>query len=366
MYIIGISGKSGSGKSYFSKLLQDNLRAINKTVAIINFDSIGHIVVKEISYVQKELKKAFGDKILDENGLISRKKLSDLVFNDSSALSKLNSITLPYMCKQIDNILEDFNNYDYVIFDYALLPKIQKYFNMCNYKVLIKSDICKRKERIILRDKISEEKFQKREISSIVYSEFDFNSVINNNVENKIMDLALYISTVITTLNDNKKIAYYPGSFDPITYGHINIIEKALKLGFDEIVVAITANSSKKATMFTLQERYNMVKDLYKYNNQIKVILVESGKASVKIAEEHNCQAMIRGLRNVTDFEYELNMSKVNYTISDVETIFLTADHKYDFISSSTARELAYLGEDISFYVPPLIRKQIIKKLNNK
>lgn len=364
MYIIGISGKSGSGKSYFSKLLCNYLKSINKKVAIIDFDEIGHIVVKENSYVQKSLKKTFGEKILDENGIISRKKLSNLVFNDTLALKTLNSITLPHMCKQIDNMLVYLDECDYVIFDYALLPMIKKYFNMCNFKLLIKCDIDKREERIIHRDNISEEKFQKRENSSVKYCEFDFDKVIKNNEETTIDDLVLYISTVITTLNDNKKIAYYPGSFDPITYGHMNIIEKTLKLGFDEIIVAVTANSSKKATMFTLQERYNIIKNLYKYNNKVRVILVEAGKASVKVAEKYNCKAMIRGFRNVTDFECELNLSKVNSTISNVETVFLTADHKYDFISSSTTRELAYLDENISFYVPSLIEKEIIKKLN--
>ena len=343
----------------------NSFKKSNKEAVSIDIDKIGHDVVSHDEKVKKVLKQRFGEKIL-ENNVISRKKLSDLVFSNKKALDLLNRITLPAMCKEIENLLLSYSKYDYVILDYALLPNMKNIFNLCNYKILLESCVYDRKRRIIIKDTIDEDTFQKREDATIKYNTKDFDMIINNeNYISYLNDMANCIVFHLNEKNKNLKIAYYPGSFDPITYGHMDIIDKALKIGFDKIIIAVTKNNSKKTPMFSLEERYNMIKELYKYNPNIDVVLIDKNIASIKVAKMYNCKAMIRGLRNVTDFEYEIDLSKVNSTISDVETIFLTASHKYDFISSSTTRELANLGEDISFYVPPIIKKIIQKKLSN-
>ena len=232
---------------------------------------------------------------------------------------------------------------------------------------MVEASLDERKTRALSRDNITEEKFFEREKACLSYNPKDFDIVIQNTSDIDYDGLSLITKLAYVTcynlINSHKKAAYYPGSFDPITYGHIDMIEKTLKIGFDKIIVAVTANASKKSSMFTLKERVNMIQELFKSNPKVEVIAVEPGKASVKVAEKLECSTMIRGLRNVTDFEYELNLSKVNSTLSNVETVFLTASHKYDFVSSSVTRELAYLNEDISSYVPPLIEKKIREKI---
>ena len=154
----------------------------------------------------------------------------------------------------------------------------------------------------------------------------------------------------------------YPGSFDPITKGHMNIIEQASEL-FDEVVVAIMINSQKKNSFFTKEERLEMISTLYKNYKNIKVVL-ETG-AAVDVAILYKCKAIIRGLRSLTDFDYEVQLSQVNKDISDdqVNTICLFADKNYQFISSSMVKEVFNLNKSITKYVDPLIEeKMLIKK----
>lgn len=157
------------------------------------------------------------------------------------------------------------------------------------------------------------------------------------------------------------KRVLYPGSFDPITKGHMNVIKQATDL-FDEVVVAVMFNPAKKNPFFTLEERVELIKELYQDNNQVKVI---SGKgATVKLAKEHNCKAIIRGLRGVTDFDYEIQLSTINRKLShnEVGTVCLFPEPEYQYISSSVVREVFSLNEPIDDYVEPTIEKAMTKK----
>ena len=152
----------------------------------------------------------------------------------------------------------------------------------------------------------------------------------------------------------------YPGSFDPITKGHMNIVEQASEL-FDEVIIAILQNP-KKNPMFTAQERLEMISELYKNYNNIKVV-IGSG-ATVDIAILNDCKAIVRGLRSLTDYDYEVQMQQINKDISNnqVNTICLFADKEYQFISSSMVKEVLSLDKDISKYVDPLVEKQLLLK----
>ena len=158
------------------------------------------------------------------------------------------------------------------------------------------------------------------------------------------------------------KKVLYPGSFDPITKGHINIINQACDL-FDEVVVAILKNPNKKTSFFTSEERLEIIKEIYKNNPKVSVILSDS-KAAVDVALENNCNGIVRGLRSVTDFEYEIGLSQINKEISNglVNTICLFADNNYQFISSSVVRELFYLDKDVSKYVDDVVLERINQK----
>ena len=154
----------------------------------------------------------------------------------------------------------------------------------------------------------------------------------------------------------------YPGSFDPITKGHMNVIKQASDL-FDEVIIAVLQNSSKKTRLFTIEERLEIIKKLYKEVNNIKV--VSGSGASVDIAMLYKCRAIVRGIRGLSDYDYEVSLNYINKDISngEVNTICLFADIDYQFISSSVVKEVFNLDKDISKYVDPLVKeKMLIKK----
>lgn len=157
------------------------------------------------------------------------------------------------------------------------------------------------------------------------------------------------------------KKVLYPGSFDPITKGHMNVIDQATDL-FDEVVIAIMQNSAKKNQFFTPEERQQLIKEIYQDNSQVKVVIGE--KAAANLAIKEGCIAMIRGLRGVTDFDYEIQLSTINRQISnnEINTVCLFPESNYQYISSSVVREVFSLNEDISSYVHPVVAKAMVKK----
>ncbi len=157
------------------------------------------------------------------------------------------------------------------------------------------------------------------------------------------------------------KKAFYAGSFDPITKGHLNVINQASNL-FDEVVVAVMQNSSKKNPFFTLEERVELVKQVVE--NIDNVTVVTGTGASYKLAKLYECQAMIRGLRGVTDFDSEIQLATTNRKLSnrEISTICLFPDQEYQYISSSIVRELFALDEPIDDYVEPVVKEAMVKK----
>lgn len=153
----------------------------------------------------------------------------------------------------------------------------------------------------------------------------------------------------------------YPGSFDPITKGHMNIIYQASEL-FDEIVVAILKNPNKKSGMFTLEERYEMISELYDKMNNIRVVIGTG--ASVDVALLNDCKAIIRGLRSLSDYDYEIQLQQINKDISHnkVNTVCLFADKDYQFVSSSMVKEVFNLDKNISPYVDDSVMKRMLIK----
>jgi len=153
-----------------------------------------------------------------------------------------------------------------------------------------------------------------------------------------------------------KKIALYPGTFDPITNGHFDIIERALNL-FDEVIVAVAISEDKKP-MFTLQERINMVKESVK--NLKNVTVLGFNNLTVELASEHNATILIRGLRAVSDFEYELQLGYLNNSLDDtIETVYLMPKLQHAFISSSIVRNLLKFNSKTEHLVPKEVQRII-------
>ncbi|KLO23916.1 MULTISPECIES: pantetheine-phosphate adenylyltransferase [unclassified Marinitoga] len=156
--------------------------------------------------------------------------------------------------------------------------------------------------------------------------------------------------------------AIYPGSFDPITFGHLNIINRASKI-FDELYVVVLHNVNKRY-FFTKEERIKITKDSLKDFPNIHVESYEG--LLVDYAEEKKINVVIRGLRAVSDFEYELQLANANRSLNkNVEILFLMTDTEFSFISSTIVKEVAKFGGNISQWVPENVEKAIIKKISN-
>ncbi len=154
-------------------------------------------------------------------------------------------------------------------------------------------------------------------------------------------------------------IAVYPGSFDPATYGHLDIIKRA-SVSFDKVIVGVLHNSAK-SPLFSVEERVNILKEATK--DMSNVIIKSFDGLSVNFARENKAKVIVRGLRAVTDFEYELQMAQTNRVLApDIDTVFLTTSLEYAYLSSTIMKEVAKFGGDISRFAP----QKIVKAVNSK
>lgn len=159
------------------------------------------------------------------------------------------------------------------------------------------------------------------------------------------------------------KTAIYPGSFDPVTLGHYDIIERSSKI-FDRLIVGVL-NNSAKSPLFSVEERVKMLKDVTKGLPNVEVMAFDG--LLIDFARAKEAQVIVRGLRAVTDFEYELQMAQTNRVIApDIDTIFLTTNLKYSYLSSSIVKEIAGYQGDISEFLHPAVAEKVREKLANK
>ena len=157
--------------------------------------------------------------------------------------------------------------------------------------------------------------------------------------------------------------AVYPGSFDPVTKGHLDIIERAATI-VDELVVGVL-NNNVKTPLFSVEERVNMLIDVTRHIPNVRVEAFSG--LSVEFVKKCNASFIVRGLRAVTDFEYELQMAQTNRSIDrEVDTLFLTTALNYAYISSTIVKEVASYGGDISGFVPPSVVEQVYHKIEQK
>ena len=157
------------------------------------------------------------------------------------------------------------------------------------------------------------------------------------------------------------RVAIYPGSFDPITYGHMDIIDRGCGL-FDKVIVAI-AKSEAKNPMFSLEDRIHLAASIYEGNEKVEVVGFPR-KLTVDLAKDYKAWAIIRGLRAVSDFEYEFQLATMNRSLApDIESIFLTPKESLIYVSSSLIKEISDLKGDISKFVHPTVEQALRAKL---
>jgi len=155
--------------------------------------------------------------------------------------------------------------------------------------------------------------------------------------------------------------AMYPGTFDPITLGHEDFVRRAAKL-YDKVVVAVAADTGSKTTMFSFDERVELAKQALADISNVDVAGYQG--LTIDFAHDNGLAVIVRGLRAVSDFEYEFQLASMNrHLTQDVETAFLTATDKFTFISSTRVREVATLGGDVTEFVSPLVKEALLTKV---
>ena len=154
-------------------------------------------------------------------------------------------------------------------------------------------------------------------------------------------------------------IAMYPGSFDPVTRGHLDIIKRSSRM-FDKLIVAVLVNSAK-TPLFTVEERVAMLRECCKDMPNVEVDSFNG--LTVSFAKQKGATVMVRGLRAVTDFENEIQLAHTNYAMMpEIETVFLATAIKWSYLSSTIVREAAHYGQDVSRFVPPNVEKELLAK----
>lgn len=158
--------------------------------------------------------------------------------------------------------------------------------------------------------------------------------------------------------------AMYPGTFDPITLGHEDFVRRAAKL-YDKVVVAVAADTGSKTTMFSFDERVDMAKQTLAHIDNVEVAGYEG--LTINFAHENGLAVIVRGLRAVSDFEYEFQLASMNrHLTEEVETAFLTPTDKFTFISSTLVREVATLGGDVTEFVSSTVKEALLQKVGRK
>ena len=153
--------------------------------------------------------------------------------------------------------------------------------------------------------------------------------------------------------------ALCPGSFDPVTNGHLDIIERTAR-HFDTVIVAVIRNPQKSQSLFTLEERQEMLHEVTAHLTNIKIEFFKG--LLVEFAKEHEASAIVKGLRAISDFDYELQMAQMNQRLSGIDTFFISTSPQYSFLSSSLVREVAKFGGDVSTMVPAVVAKRLAER----
>lgn len=340
--IVGVCGKSGSGKTYFSNLLEKygNFR-------VLHVDDMIHQILETDDF-RKVFIERYG-KIFLENGKIQRQKLGEYLFSNQETMKSYNQLIWPWIEKLIDKEIECNQN---IVIDWMQLP-MTKYFQMCDQKILMQSPQKFRQNRVVQRDEISSVYFEKREAYMLEYEQGSFDITLENKGENLDNEAINFLKKIGSFM-----VGFYAGSFDPFTIGHLNMIKKASYL-FDELIVGIGHNFEKKRH-YPVSEMEEVIRyTLQRAEIFAKVVSYQG--LTLEEARKYHSNYLIRGLRDQTDYQYEEEIAAYNEVHGDIDTLYLRAG-KVGNISSTLVRRKLEIGEDVKEFVPEPVYQYLMKK----
>lgn len=157
--------------------------------------------------------------------------------------------------------------------------------------------------------------------------------------------------------------ALCPGSFDPVTNGHLDIVERTAR-HFDDVIIAVIRNPQKAQSLFSLEERQEMLREVTAHLPNVRIEFFKG--LLVEFAREHGAEAIVKGLRAVSDFDYELQMAQMNQRLSGIDTFFISTSPQHSFLSSSLVKEVARFGGDVSSMVPPMVAKRLADRFGDR
>ena len=157
--------------------------------------------------------------------------------------------------------------------------------------------------------------------------------------------------------------ALCPGSFDPVTNGHLDIIERTAR-HFDDVIVAVIRNPQKTASLFTLEERQEMLAEEISHLDNVRILFFKG--LLVEFAKQHGAESIVKGLRAVSDFDYELQMAQMNQRLSGVDTLFMSTSPEYSFVSSSLVKEVATYGGDVAHLLPESVHRRMLERIRER
>lgn len=355
--VILVTGISGSGKSTLCKRLTAKLNLKKLGYKYIDVDQLSHKIY-DIPEVLSKVKDLFGNEVFDNSGSFDRKKLGKIFFSEPESEKVIEFKN--YSREIIESLLNSELTENCVI-DWILLPQLSIWKDITTLKILCESeDNNVRKNKIMSRDNVSLEYIELRDSGAPEYNYKEFDSIYTNKYRDICMlnFIECFIEKYILKQKESK--AFYAGSFDPFTNGHLHIVKCASKL-FDKVYIGIGTNPKKKRTYSPDCMMTAIEKDLQE-NKIFNVEVVIFEKLTADIAIELGCDYLIRGIRNGVDYDYEENLAMINHEILGIDTLYLRAG-EYGSISSSMVKELLNYDKDVENFVPRNVFELIRRKI---
>lgn len=346
--IIAVEGLSGSGKSTISKMIADTLH-----LEYINLDSLAKTCYLDKGVLLK-LKEVFPASIFYEDGAVNFKELGKLVFNSSGNIKVLESILYPVLEKKIDNIIDD-SKYGCVLD--GIKVHETKFFDIANLRLYVERGMKDRIDSLVKRDNISSSSAKSRD-SAISFEGVKFDLSISN--DGDIEDLKKHIPLIVTNIVKGKK-CLYAGSFDPLTYGHLELIRQASK-DYNYVFVGM-GNNPNKQRMYNKELMRDLINEIFKDEGINNAMCFCYDGYTGEVANTLRVNSLVRGIRNDEDIKSEKLIEEYNFKNYKLGTQYYQI-RGLKHVSSSQVKKLFDNDEDISELVPALIEEHMI--LNDK